>query len=445
MADQAQFLDEIVRFGDPWHGLFRGGVLELPNGQTRSAAAPPNWGDCFDVVVPGTPAVTTSPADAAAGMSWLNYGLLAGGRHCFYGVELGPLKWLYVAPDNVVWLASLAWSGVNAATINLAPLFGTAPTQSIAVTCAPTLVSPALAVVGEVMDIAQNGRAVVFLLKKNNRTDEAHDPQAMMLLEIDGIVPAASATLSLLFEKNRSGYNGLTETDSQVVTYTETRNEVDKTTNPWTTRSFTVTWDQPRSDLMQPPPWVPSPPWEIGGSLLSEKRINGTWLGRFLRGYVFVDNTRVEVTEVYREVMVGYGYTDDGSYTTDGSNKTYSGAQNIDQWLEIGTASGAQMPTHMVFSGRPEGTVVSGIPGAAYSVHPLTNRLWSMVETGSDQNGGVSFYPPLSPVGQSSGSKITVPYNNGAFPASNVPFATYHPVTQAVVFHSVNQGVVCWV
>jgi len=447
MSDQAAFLDEITQFGDPWHGLFRNGVLELPNATTRTISPTPTSGDCFDVVVPGTPAATTSSADAAAGMTWLDYGLISGAQHRFYATALGPLKWIYVAPDGVAWIASLTWSGLNTANITLVPPFGITPSQSLSVTCAPTLGAVAsVAAPGVVMDISQNGRAVAFLLKRASPSDAAHDPQAIMLLEITGNVPSASATLTLRVERNRSGYDGVTITDDRMTTYTETRWEYDTSTTPPGERSFTVTWSQPAVDAMVSPYWPPpASPWVIGTAYLTEKRTSGTWHRYFVTGHVFQANVLVEVRDHQRQVFTDYGYTDD---LTD---KTWSGSIYEDYWLTIGATTGTLMPIHYTYSGvgetPPVATLDAGVAAAAYTVHPLSNRLWCMFEVIADilLPNPFSFYPPLSPAGQSVGTKIPAPYSGGYFPSAHIPFATYHPISEAVVFHAVDNGVVCWV
>lgn len=121
MIDGANFdQDAIERFGDPWHGLYRGGVLELPNATTRAlAGAAPANGENYKVMIPGQPAVTTDAADTAAGMTWLNYGVLSGKDKRLYGVNLGEMKWIYIDADDSPWLATLSHVGTTA-TVTLA-------------------------------------------------------------------------------------------------------------------------------------------------------------------------------------------------------------------------------------------------------------------------------------------------------------------------------------
>lgn len=113
MTPGARFdLDEVLYFGDPWHGLYRGAVVELPNSTTRALPGDaPTDGSSFAIKIPGQPAVTTSTADAAAGMTWLNYGLINGKNHCLYGRAMGEAAWILIDADNVPWRAVLSGSG----------------------------------------------------------------------------------------------------------------------------------------------------------------------------------------------------------------------------------------------------------------------------------------------------------------------------------------------
>ena len=42
--------DEVLRFGDPWHGLYRNGVIELPNATTRAPGSSPSSGSSFAII-----------------------------------------------------------------------------------------------------------------------------------------------------------------------------------------------------------------------------------------------------------------------------------------------------------------------------------------------------------------------------------------------------------
>lgn len=98
-----------MRFGDPWHGLIKNGVIELPNATTRAlSGAVPIGGDCLKVMRPGQAALDQTPTELAAGMEWRNYGLISGYNRVIFGVELNSLSWLYIAPDNSVWQVDYA-------------------------------------------------------------------------------------------------------------------------------------------------------------------------------------------------------------------------------------------------------------------------------------------------------------------------------------------------
>lgn len=135
-------------WGHAWHGVWRPGGLTLPNGNIKNIAwAPqgpadawpefglgafpvyglgqgqspypwPSHGDCMDVAVPGMPAVTTPAQDVAAGREWRNYALMSGASHSFCGTRLGGNRFIYVAQDGSVWLASLD-SLVNDSTLKM--------------------------------------------------------------------------------------------------------------------------------------------------------------------------------------------------------------------------------------------------------------------------------------------------------------------------------------
>lgn len=69
-------------FGQPYHGLWKGGFITLPNGATKACPAPANGGVVL-IRQPGQAEVVRSPAeqaaDAAAGWEWRNYALISGG------------------------------------------------------------------------------------------------------------------------------------------------------------------------------------------------------------------------------------------------------------------------------------------------------------------------------------------------------------------------------
>lgn len=108
-------------WGDPWHGLCQGGVLTLPNGQTRAHEQPIGM-DVLLVRRPGMPAVSRSAAeqtaDTAAGRQWRNYALLSGTspRLVYNKFVYGGPWWLYIAPDGTRW--KVTWSLSGAGTVS---------------------------------------------------------------------------------------------------------------------------------------------------------------------------------------------------------------------------------------------------------------------------------------------------------------------------------------
>lgn len=124
-------LDEVLRFGDPWHGLWRNGVIELPGSMTRAREGSPADGSSFVVKIPGQPAATTPEEDAAQGMTWLNYGIIVGESHSLYQRYLDTqlianLAWIFIDEDGVPWRAVLSGStGALTVTLHRFGLFDT--------------------------------------------------------------------------------------------------------------------------------------------------------------------------------------------------------------------------------------------------------------------------------------------------------------------------------
>lgn len=115
--------------GHPWHGVWSAATgkittpaaaqIDLP-GDAPSGVIVENElvmppGDAILVKVPDQPAVTTTTEEAAAGKTWLNYGVISGIKHRIAGKNLGRQSWLYVAPDKSVWKATLAYSPLSGA------------------------------------------------------------------------------------------------------------------------------------------------------------------------------------------------------------------------------------------------------------------------------------------------------------------------------------------
>ena len=118
-----------TKAGNPWHGTWTEAGLELPNTDVielenppegDSAACPtwtisdsertriwPSFGDCFLLRIPDQPTVTTSEAEEAKGMKWINYALFCGTTHVLYGIPLGINTWVYLDSNDMPWLAEM--------------------------------------------------------------------------------------------------------------------------------------------------------------------------------------------------------------------------------------------------------------------------------------------------------------------------------------------------
>lgn len=203
MTNRLSPWDKQQAHGDPWHGLVKGGVIELPNSGTKALAGEtPVSGDCFLVQVPGQPAVTTSAEDAAQGMEWTNYGLLYGSQHILYGVALNELSWLYIAPDNSVWRVQYA-NGSGDLTFTRFGLLGEDPaavTQTISLSGVDTGYFTRCLDLTATGNKALIGSAVESVYYTPSRA-AANILGGVYLIEISGTPPAASATFATLADE----------------------------------------------------------------------------------------------------------------------------------------------------------------------------------------------------------------------------------------------------
>lgn len=100
-----------IRWGSPWHGLCRDGVLTLPNGATKILTQPIG-GEVSTLIVPGHPVNALTPAevaaDLAAGMVWFDYALLSGTTRAVYGKPLGSINnWIWARSAGERWKVSI--------------------------------------------------------------------------------------------------------------------------------------------------------------------------------------------------------------------------------------------------------------------------------------------------------------------------------------------------
>lgn len=122
-----EILGRLGIIGHPWHGLCRNGALTLPNGATKTYPQP-SGGAAWVLRVPGTPAVSRTAeqlaADEAAGVQWLDYGILSGDAAQIYSKPLGVGRWIYADSAGDRWLVSaplhdVALTAVEGATISV--------------------------------------------------------------------------------------------------------------------------------------------------------------------------------------------------------------------------------------------------------------------------------------------------------------------------------------
>jgi hypothetical protein len=230
-------LDEILKLGDPWHGLIQGGTLRLPGGKTRPVARPGiGSGVVYPLIPYGvTPASTADAADVAAGRTWLNYGLLAG--ECLYEqtIRSAFFAWVYIAPDNTTWrveyvyvLVESNWN-IQLKFYPLRKLFLTNDKWGGLVQTLLAPINPGTTAYrsGVLYDLDSKGANAVFFTASGSTRGAA-------LVNIQGIPPAATATQTLLCDGSPYG-SAYSMSEYQDVTVTETL--------LWQYRVRTIHWD----------------------------------------------------------------------------------------------------------------------------------------------------------------------------------------------------------
>lgn len=216
MIDDLAF-GEIQTFGDPWHGLVVGSTLTLPGGITRSVpGASPVGGDCYVVQVPGQPAVATPPADAALGMTWLNYGLMSGQNHCIYGVALGENSWLYIDAAGAAWLAAMTFNVATGVGSVAFKRFGVFPDDGAGVvqTASFSVSGPFSGSAWQIDDIKSGGDGVLVVAFEpydvwpgvsGMATAGFRDVGGALELTISGTPPAAIVSAVQLADQSQAG------------------------------------------------------------------------------------------------------------------------------------------------------------------------------------------------------------------------------------------------
>lgn len=444
-------LDEIIKLGDPWHGLIQGGVVRLPNGGTRTAARPGiGTGSVYPLIPHGVvPASTADAADVAAGRTWLNYGLLAGS--CLYEQTIagGGPAWVYIAPDNSTWRVAYSYvylAGVWNMQLQFYPLrrmFLTADKWGGLVQTVQAPINPTTTTYsnGALYDLDSKGANAVFF-----QTSAAIKGAA--LVTITGIPPAAAVTHTLLSDGSPVG-NLYSMARTTVLGNFRLKTWLYQTLlfNSITGESIfgpetEYTQDQLIPDPAPPDFLPPLPPqdypwslsWRIGWK---ETKYGNSGATEVISGYAFdsADNLR----EVVHLTVTIYSYTDTPAAGYEYANlppfnRTGDGG-SYTILTKIGGVAGD--PVEWLFDGV---TLENSTPNAYGPIVVMPGPQFVTVETIRYSNrvyglrvtipGEYQYHhcPPMSPEGQSiyvadivSGSK---------------PFGTYHPITHALTWET---------
>lgn len=222
-------LSRVTIIGDADHGLWSAGSgtittnhaveLSLRGAAPRNTAPlEGNAGDCILVRAPSALPVVRTPdelaADQAAGRTWLDYALLAGGARRLYGRELGSRSWVYCAPDGSRWRCVLG--GQLAQNLSIYR-FGEIPGAAGAAAAVQAIVLPwaytppqpdagwAAMTFGALDDVLPDGSEVIVTyghlysdasVVSPGATDwGVRWPYGVYRVQIEGTPPAAAATL----------------------------------------------------------------------------------------------------------------------------------------------------------------------------------------------------------------------------------------------------------
>lgn len=211
ISDQFPF-DEIIRFGDPWHGLWRlsTGQIETPHGVSvamiGNLPGQGAWGDgsAMIVKIPGLPAPVNDAADIAAGRTWLDYAILSGDTQRLYGIDFSRI---YIDPTNKPWRVDLSpWAEntgtagtfhVNLTLSTFGNIGGTAVTQVFGEqTAAFTLLPGVQNILScSLEDIGADCRRFLLAVV-DTKADGQRFARAIYELVIAGTPPAATFSLT---------------------------------------------------------------------------------------------------------------------------------------------------------------------------------------------------------------------------------------------------------
>lgn len=212
MAGEMLFLDEIVKAGDPWHGLYRASDNKIHTPHNIAVnlrgEAPEMEGSCYKVAIPGTPAASNNAADAAAGRTWLNYAIVAGYNNRLYGKSMfGPV---YLDDGNRPWRVIVSpwttWSGLTGTLhleLSFLPLFGGSVQQTITKTLTFTALAADSSVTqSRLEDVAANCRRfMVSHVGFAGSSSYARRCMALGEVVLNGVPPGVTATFTKLADE----------------------------------------------------------------------------------------------------------------------------------------------------------------------------------------------------------------------------------------------------
>jgi hypothetical protein len=440
-------LDEILKLGDPWHGLIQGGTVRLPGGKTRPVARPGiGVGVVYPLIPYGvTPAATADAADVAAGRTWLNYGLLAGA--CLYEQSLGASSWVYIAPDNSTWRVAYAHvllAGVWKLQLQFYPLRrvfltadkwgGLAQTIQVEVNPAPWSYTQGL-----LYDLDSKGAQAIFV---NNPYPHQRVTGAAYL-NIQGIPPAATATYTLVIDAASPGslYSPDVARDySEMVVwnsvYETFRVEQDQNGNDVKVDQNFVVADHTAGDFTIPA-W-PGPPAPFFYVYSFSDTAEGIIKDTVVVGYAFDANDALQPVLLCIDTRSNFSKIRDGDpwdYFLQPFLTIPAGGGYVEFLLRIGTLKGPGAKWD--FDGADLGTIQPNAYGD-YSEFGIgsgdrqitavrySNRVYGLsLEDGANS---ADWRPPLSP--------DVVSAYPADIHAQAKPFGTYQPITQQLVWET---------
>jgi len=220
---EAVLLNEVLKFGHPWHGLYSNatGYVTPPAGPAFAIPGiapsgtdfnPPGF--CAKLAKPGVAAATNDANDVAAGRTWLNYALLSGGYQRLYGKNMGGP--IYIASDGSAWHVDVnrnptSTSGVNRLEIilNLTNFGEISDPAATVVTQATTMVSATFDAGGDIAgagvlsiieDINETGSKFLMSVFETVSTTPFPFRRVLGLFEVSitGIPPSATASITKL-------------------------------------------------------------------------------------------------------------------------------------------------------------------------------------------------------------------------------------------------------